>query len=151
MKRIVLVGVEILVLSMLIVSSGLGQGMGRGSRTGRLYDPRTVETIRGEVLRIVVVPGQGTGPGASTSGGVHLTLKTEQGNVDVHLGPSWYLEKQSWKIAEKDQIEVRGSRVTIQGTPGVIAAEVKKGDQVLQLRDANGIPAWHGKGRRGPN
>jgi len=30
------------------------------------------------------------------------------------------------------------------GQPAVIAAEVKKGDIVLKLRDDNGIPVWSG-------
>jgi hypothetical protein len=41
-------------------------------------------------------------------------------------------------------VEVKGSRVTIAGKPVVIAAEVKKGDETLKLRDDNGIPAWAG-------
>lgn len=36
----------------------------------------------------------------------------------------------------------QGSRVTFQGKPAVIAAEVKKGDEVLKLRDETGLPAW---------
>jgi hypothetical protein len=48
------------------------------------------------------------------------------------------------KIQKGDTIEVKGSRVTITGKPAIIAAEVKKGDNVLVLRDNNGIPAWTG-------
>jgi hypothetical protein len=43
-----------------------------------------------------------------------------------------------------DKIEVKGSRVTISGKPAIIAAEVKKGDTILVLRDSAGIPAWAG-------
>jgi hypothetical protein len=37
------------------------------------------------------------------------------------------------KIQKGDTIEVKGSRVTITGKPAIIAAEVKKGDNVLSL------------------
>jgi hypothetical protein len=48
------------------------------------------------------------------------------------------------KIQPKDTVEVKGSRVTVQGQPALIAAEVKKGDEVLKLRDEAGIPMWAG-------
>ena len=38
----------------------------------------------------------------------------------------------------------KGSRVTVQGKPELIAAEVRKGDETLRLRDESGVPAWSG-------
>lgn len=46
------------------------------------------------------------------------------------------------------RVEVKGSRVTVEGKPSIIAAELKKGDDVLILRDTGGIPAWSGWRRR---
>ena len=80
--------------------------------------------------------------------GAHLTVKTDKGAIAVHLGPGWYLENQDVKIEPKDKIEVKGSRITFQGKPAIIAAEVKKGDEVLKLRDENGFPVWSGWRRR---
>ena len=54
-------------------------------------------------------------------------------------------------VEVKDNLEIRGSRVTSQGKPAIIAAEIRKGDQILKLRDENGIPAWSGGGRRQAN
>jgi hypothetical protein len=45
-------------------------------------------------------------------------------------------------------VEVTGSRVTFRNKSAIIAAEVKKGDEVLRLRDSNGIPVWAGWRRR---
>jgi hypothetical protein len=45
---------------------------------------------------------------------------------------------------------VRGSRITFEGKPAIIAAQVKKGDRSLTLRDDSGVPAWSGQGRRAP-
>lgn len=56
----------------------------------------------------------------------------------------WYVEQQRFAIAPKDQVEIKGSRLSIQGQPTVIAAEVKKGDKILTLRDDKGIPLWAG-------
>jgi len=82
------------------------------------------------------------------SAGVHMTLKTDKETISVQLGPSWYIENQDVKIEAKDKVEVKGSRITFDGKPAIIAAEVKKGDEVLKLRDDNGFPLWSGWRRR---
>jgi hypothetical protein len=120
-----------------------GGGWGPGTPYGRRYDPRTVETISGEVVSLDrFTPNKGMGHG------VHAMVKTDKETISVHLGPSWYIENQDVQIAAKDKIEVKGSRITFDGKPAIIAAEVKKGDDVLVLRDASGLPVWSGWRRR---
>lgn len=126
---------------------GMGRGGGSGGGGG-MYNPNTVETVSGEVTSVVQVQGKGGGRRGGGYG-VHLMLKTDTGDISIHLGPGWYLDKQALKIAAGDRIEVRGSRTTFEGQPAIIAAEVKKGDQSLKLRDDSGLPAWRGQGRRG--
>jgi hypothetical protein len=120
-------------------------GWGPGSAYGRMYDAKTVDKVTGEVAKVDTIT-----PMRGMSGGVHVALKTEQGEVSVHLGPQWYLENQDVKIEPGDRVEITGSRVTVQGKPAIIAAEVRKGDEVLQLRDAAGVPVWAGWRKRGP-
>ncbi len=126
---------------------GQGSGQGRGGRAGkaynRMFNPQTVETLSGDVVRL-----DKSTPGKRLDYGVHITLKTAKETIPVHLGPSWYLEKQGLTLASGDKVEVTGSRITYQGQPAIIAAEVKKGGQVLKLRDAAGVPAWAGQGRQ---
>jgi len=105
----------------------------------RNYDPKTVETVQGKALSVEKMQQRGHG--------VHLMLQTDKKTISVHLGPSWYIDKQTPKIETNDTITVTGSRVTIDGKPTIIAAEVKKGNEVLKLRDDNGVPAWS-RGRR---
>ena len=118
-------------------------GWGMGSHYGRMYNPKTVEPIRGVVEKIETIT-----PMKGMSYGVHLLVKTNKEGIDVHLGPSWYIENQDLKIMPGDNIEITGSRVTIQDKPAIIAAEIKKGNEVLELRDENGFPAWAGWRRR---
>ncbi len=82
------------------------------------------------------------------SAGIHMNVKTDKETVSVHLGPSWYLENQDLKIEPKDKVEVKGSRITFEGKPAIIADEVRKGDEVLKLRDDAGFPVWSGWRRR---
>jgi hypothetical protein len=114
-------------------------GWGMGSRYQRMFNPATVETFSGIVESV-----DNTVPMKGMHSGIHLTVKTEKESVDVHLGPEWYIERLDTKIQQGDAIEVKGSRVALSGKPAIIASEVKKGDNVLVLRDGNGVPAWAG-------
>lgn len=120
-----------------------GGGWGPGTSYGQMYNPQTVETVSGEVISVDKVR-----PMKGMADGVHLTVKTDNQTISVHLGPAWYVEKQDKKIVATDKIEVKGSRITFEGKPAVIAAEVRKGDEVLKLRDERGIPVWSGWRRR---
>lgn len=140
--KIKLAFVMVICLVLLAANSWAQPGKGRNS-TGRMYNPATVETLSGEVTS---VDKSTSGQGRSL--GVHFTLKTEKETIPVHLGPGWYVDQQEVKLAPGDKVEVSGSRVTYQGKPAVIAGQVKKDGKTLQLRDANGVPAWAGKGRQ---
>ena len=109
------------------------------------YDPKTVEMLQGKVLSV-----QKATRGQGRSYGIHLTLQTEKETIPVHLGPSWYVEKQTPQIEANDTITVTGSRVTLDGKPAIIAAHVKKRIEVLKLRDENGIPVWERAGPGNP-
>lgn len=114
-----------------------GPGTAAGAQYQRMYDPKTVETVSGEVVKVnQIAHRRGRGHG------VYLILKTDKEEIPVHLGPSRYLDRQETKIGQNDKIEVKGSLVTFKGKQVLIAAEVKKGDALLTLRDENGVPAW---------
>jgi len=131
----------VVIAVLLFASASFAQ---QGAGGSRMYDPKTVETVKGEVVSVEKVPSpQGKGYG------VHLTLKTEKETLLIEVGPGWYVEKQPVKIEARDILEIKGSRVAPQGKPAIIAAEIKKGDQILNLRDGSGIPAWSG-GSRSP-
>ncbi len=118
-------------------------GWGMGGGYARFYDPKTVETTSGQVTEVdqtVFMKGMRKG--------VHLTLNTGKESVSVHVGPIWYLENQDVKIEKGDKIEVTGSRITFDGKPAIIAAEIEKGGQTLKLRDENGVPVWAGWRRK---
>lgn len=148
MRRNVMIGVAVLAampMSVPLAMAGPWRGF-RGSGGWRMgggyqsmYNPATVESVSGTIERIDRVALV-----KRMSPGVHVTLATENGLVSVHLGPEWYVERLDAELAKGDSVEVRGSRVTYEEKPAIIAAEVRKGDDVLNLRDANGVPAWAG-------
>jgi hypothetical protein len=120
-----------------------GGGWGRNAQYNRMFNPKTVETITGEVVGV----GKFT-PAKGMSAGVHLQLKTDKETIAVHLGPEWFIDNQDLKIEAKNKIEVKGSRITFDGKPAIVAAEVRKNDEILKLRDEDGTPVWAGWRKR---
>jgi hypothetical protein len=118
-------------------------GWGPGTPYQQLYDPAKIETLTGEVIKI-----DQTVPMRRMGSGVFLMVKTDKETIAVHLGPSWYIERLDTKINVGDNLEIKGVRTSLAGNPAILTAEVKKGDAVLVLRDANGVPVWAGWGRR---
>lgn len=113
------------------------------SKYGRMYDTNTIDTIISTVINVErIIPLKGM------SCGVHLTVKTEQETLSVHLGPAWFIENQDISIKQNDTLKVTGSRIEFEGKPAIIAATIEKDGQTLNLRDENGIPVWSGWRRR---
>jgi hypothetical protein len=103
----------------------------------RDYDAKTVETIEGKVLSI-----EKTTPAKRRGYWVDLMLQIGNEIIAVQLGPAWYIDKQTPRIEANDTITVTGSRVTIDGRPAIIAADITRGNEVLKLRYGNGVPVW---------
>jgi len=148
MKNMVAVLSVIAILGFLAVSESNAQqgigwkgggGWGQKGSYGRMFNPSTMTTVSGEALEVLKIT-----PAKGMSYGVHVMLKTEKQTVSVHLGPGWYIENQDVKIEPKDMIEVKGSQITYEGKPAIIASEIKKGGMTLKLRDDNGVPVWAG-------
>jgi len=112
-----------------------GPPPGKGSAQ-RMYDPSTVVTVSGTVTGETRVD-RGRG-----HKGVHLTLKTADGETSVHLGPDSWVDRQKVKISKGDAITVKGSKVTLEDGPAIIAQSVTKGGETLVLRNSDGVPVW---------
>lgn len=115
----------------------------------RVFNTATIEQLKGTVAYIEKIT-----PETGMSNGIHLMVKTDKNeSISVHLGPEWYLDNQDIQFAVGDAITVNGSKITYQNAPAIIAMTVKKGEQVLVLRDKKGNPSWNawrqGKGGRG--
>lgn len=138
-KRLFGIILAIAAITLYLVPAGYAQaGMGKAHR---IYDPTTETTVSGTVEEVHTIAGRG---GWS---GVHLTLKTEDGDFDVHVGPAAYIEKEHFTFTKGDNIEVTGSRVTYDEHDAIIAREIVKDEETLTLRDVHGYPEWAGHWR----
>jgi hypothetical protein len=148
MKKLAIVIGVISAFSLLFTTDSFAQrgmkwqgsgGWGMGTPYQRMYGPAKVETISGTVESVnQAVPMKGM------YRAVEVLVKTDKETIPVHLGPEWYIVRLDTKITKGDTIEIKGSRVTFDGKPAIIAGEVKKGDSILQLRDNAGVPVWAG-------
>ena len=129
-------------LSVSIMIVGIGAVAYAQGRSGGNYNPATETTVTGTVDTVKNLPSSGRG-----GGGLHLILTVAAGPIEVHVGPASFVSSKNVTFAKGDALTVVGSKVTMEGQEVVIAREIKKGDQVLTLRDAKGFPLWSGRGR----
>jgi hypothetical protein len=120
------------------------QGRGQGFRPCP-YAPYKLQGIwelfdeTGKVAQVLTENPEGS---RHYSLAVVLDNKT-RGQVYVHLGPVWYLERQGFELFPGDRVEVKGIFGTEEnGRQWVIAHELIKGDHLLLLRDSAGQPKW---------
>jgi hypothetical protein len=133
------------VVSLLGLSMALAHECPCPGRGGRGYDLATEITLKAKVVKVEQVDcsercGMGT----------HLIVKADSDKVEVHLGPSDFLEEKGFEFKKGDAIAVTGSTVKCMGEEFLVAREVKRGDATLKLRDSRGIPEWAGRRGRGP-
>jgi len=120
---------------MFTLSSAWAQS-GRRLHYSTLFNPGTVGTVSGEVVRVEQAPA-----GSGKDYCVHALLKTSQGVVTAILAPQSYMAKQRLAINPEDRVTVTGSLISVLNKPFLLAMEVT-GDRTMKLREATGRPAW---------
>jgi sporulation protein YlmC with PRC-barrel domain len=114
------------------------RGWEPSSEYNNRFSSGTRETITGRITAIEHVT-----PTSGMSEGVALRINSsENQNVIVHLGPSWFIDHQQNQFKEGDQVEVQGSRVSIDNRNVVLAQLIRRGDRVMVLRTKDGWPMW---------
>jgi hypothetical protein len=147
MKRWQPVLTSLLVMALLVAlpTLALSQGRGQGFRPCP-YTPYKCPavgvckplTITGKVSRVFTETLQD-----NMYPGMAMIVDTkDHGQVRVHLGPVWYLERQEFSLAPGQEVRVQGICLEEAGKTRLIAAAVTVGDSVLVLRDMEGKPMW---------
>lgn len=99
---------------------------------------RAPATLDGEVLGV-----DGKSPETQLAQSVRLRLRTDEGaDVDVLLAPAWVLDEKGLRFTPKERVKVTGTKRTEGGKEVFEAQSVKRGSDVLDLRDSAGKPLW---------
>ena len=106
------------------------------SRAGQ-YDAMQLVALTGVTVIRVDTVSQGGTPTLSA------VVAAGNDSLSASLAPVSFLTKNAITLVAGDVIDVAGSRVTVAGTPSLIASQLKKGAVTLVLRDkSTGQPAW---------
>ena len=107
----------------------------------KIFDSKTIKTISGKLVKIDQLSEFGFGLQ------MRLTVFVNKKEIlPVYLGPAYYLVGpwQAKHLKLGDDVTVMGSLVKVKDEPLMIAASVRRGNTVLQLRDQEGNPEWFG-------
>ncbi|HXY49926.1 MAG TPA: hypothetical protein VEI01_10785 [Terriglobales bacterium] len=99
-----------------------------------LYNPAKETTVTGVVSEV----RDFACPVSDGELGSHVTLKTANGELLVHLAPGRVMRSQSLRFALGEQLTVTGSRVPVVGGNDLIAREVTRGADDYLFRDRTG-------------
>lgn len=110
------------------------------------YDVKSDQTINGNVLKILRVQ--------YTDGNCYFiaVVQIDSGLILVNLGPVWFADENNIVINEGDTVQISGSLIRTNGRYILIARQLKKDGQTLQLRNQAGNAQWGSpKSQRGTN
>jgi hypothetical protein len=146
-RHILILGLVALLFLVLATTHGvMGQGRGQGFRPCP-YEPymcpvRAVCQPFDESGKVAQVLTETLADSMHPGMAVLMDTKT-RGQVHVHLGPVWYLERQEFELKPGDEVRVKGMcEKEKDGKLRVIAYELTRGEYTLHLRDAQGRPNW---------
>lgn len=124
----------VLLIAVVLLVLGVSFRRPVASEGAALYDPKAEVTLTGVVAEV----REFTCPVSEREMGSHLVLKTQSGDVLVHLAPGRIMRSQNIKFAPGDQLIVVGSRTRVVGSKDLIAREIVRGSEDYVLRDASG-------------
>jgi len=117
----------------LLVATAVGQKAARVK-----YNPATETKFTGtiEEVKEFQCPVSGTV-------GYHLVLRSGEQVHIVHVAASKFLRDYEIVFAKGEQVQVLGSKVTLEGgEEGVLAREITRGQSTYAFRDKDGNPLW---------
>lgn len=106
----------------------------------RPFDSENLEEVTGEIVEAIH-----SKENSYDSRGVILFLLVEEEIIEVHLGPSWYIDRQFKRFKHGEEITVTGSKVEYKNEEIIVAQMLERGNRKFQLRDDQGSPFWESR------
>lgn len=97
---------------------------------------REPQWISGQVMGVDQVPIE-----QYNDSTIHLRVTTDKNqDVDLELGPGWYITERGLVFEPHQQIEFRGQKNPAGDT--FVAHQLRRGQQTIELRGDDGTPKW---------
>lgn len=81
--------------------------------------------------------------------GVHgimrIEVVTEEGIVQVYLGPGVSLSHPEIPIRQDDRVEVTGTMSEVNGLPVMVASSLRRGRYKIELQNEENVPLWEAR------
>jgi len=109
------------------------------SSYNRRFDASSILTLSSCTIKKI---GSFTPEPGSTSG-LKLKVAAPDGRLHIiHAGPQTHYLQQDIRFKTGEQITVTGSKVKLDEKTVILATEIRRGDEIFLLRDAQGKPLW---------
>ncbi|HKW17666.1 MAG TPA: hypothetical protein VJO35_09180 [Terriglobales bacterium] len=109
------------------------------AQTSPKYDTTTEAKFKGTIEDLKLPPK------GSEKQIAYLTIKSGTDTIEIYLCPKSFMDDMGVSFAKGDEIAFTGSKVKEGNEDMVLAREVVKGEDTLELRDAKGNPVWNWK------
>ena len=106
----------------------------------RKFNPDSVTEFRGHVVEVFY-----SKESRHDTRGVILFLADEEDVMEVHLGPSWYIDRQLRHIKIGEELTVTGSVIDYKNQEILVAQILERGKNKYRFRDEEGSPYWESK------
>lgn len=124
----------------------LGEAWQPGSAYNQQFDPGTLNTVRGQIVSVGTFR-----PDATAADGLRLRVLTSDGRtVTIHAGPRKFIDQHGLLLHQGDTVEVTGSELVSDGRRIIMATQIKKDEQPVDLRTREGEPRWTAQGEISP-
>jgi hypothetical protein len=119
-----------------------GKGNNKSDKGMIPYKSSTFTTIKGSVQSSEAFYNK-----HMKEDGLHLKVKTDDGEFIVHVCPQWYAEKENIQFKKGEFVTITGSTFTKDNEENIYAATIsRKGDDTLNLRNPDdGETLWSGR------
>jgi sporulation protein YlmC with PRC-barrel domain len=109
-----------------------------GSKYNRYYTPGKVSTLTGTIETVGMFR-----PSPRATVGLSLRVRTTTGTiVMVQAGPLPYMNRQSVAFRPGDHITITGAAADVGWNRVFIASDIRRGGDVVILRNPDGTPKW---------
>ena len=124
---------SVAVIAVLLLTFGV-KPRGPTEQGTALYNVATETTVKGVVRAVEDF----TCPVSEAEIGRHLLLQTASGRFQIHLAPARVMRSQKFSFSPDDQIEVVGSKLSLQGQDSIIARDITRGNESFFICDRAG-------------